>query len=266
MSALALIDSWPCKNASAVILRGESIVDTYGDTSRRYALASVTKLLTAVTILIGYEEGSVSLDDPTFAQGATLADLLAHASGLAPDGTQLDLPGKRRVYSNAGYELAAAHLESATEMTFSSYMTEGLLSPAGMADTSLDGSPAFAATSSADDLARFITARPTLLAAETRQRMVTPHLPELIGVLPGYGRQTPNSWGLGPEIRTQKQPHWTAQENSEHTWGHFGQAGTFLWVDPDADLTAVVLTDNPFGDWAMPLWPALSAALLDEAR
>lgn len=266
MSALALIDTWPCENASAVILHGDAIADTYGDTSRRYAIASVTKLLSAVTVLIGYEEGSVSLDDPGFAEGATLADLLAHAAGISPDGTRLDLPGKRRVYSNAGYELAAGHLEATTEMPFSEYMTEGLLAPAGMAATSLDGSPAFAAMSSADDLARFITSLPTLLAAETRQRMVTPHLPELIGVLPGYGRQTPNSWGLGPEIRADKQPHWTAGANSESTWGHFGQAGTFLWVDPIADLTAVVLTDNPFGEWALPLWPALSAALLDEAR
>lgn len=265
MSALALIDTWPCENVSAVILHGSEVSDTYGDTARRYALASVTKLLTAVTVLIGYEEGSVCLDDPSFPDGATLADLLAHAAGIAPDGTRLDLPGKRRVYSNAGYDLAAGHLEAATDMSFVEYMTEGLLSPAGMTKTSLDGSPAFAATSSADDLARFVTTLPTLLAAETRQRMVTPHLPELIGVLPGYGRQAPNSWGLGPEIRAAKQPHWTAQGNSEHTWGHFGQAGTFLWVDPDADLTAIVLTDHTFGEWALPLWPALSAALLDEA-
>lgn len=264
MSALALIDSWPCEQAAAVVLRGDAVVGTYGDVTRRYPIASVTKLLTAATILIGYEEGSVALDDPVFDEGATLADLLAHAAGLAADGSRLDAPGKRRVYSNAGYELAAAHLASATDMTFTDYMSDGLLQPSGMDDTTLEGSPAFAARSTAADLARFVTTLPMLLSEQTRNRMVTPHLPELIGVLPGYGRQTPNSWGLGPELRTHKSPHWTGSTNSEATWGHFGQAGTFLWVDPAVEISAVVLTNKPFGDWALPLWPALSDALLDE--
>ncbi|HYZ67280.1 MAG TPA: serine hydrolase, partial [Mycobacterium sp.] len=88
--------------------------------------------------------------------------------------------------------------------------------------------------------------------------------PGLSGVLPGFGSQRPNDWGLGFEIRNNKSPHWTGSSNSTRTYGHFGQSGTFLWVDPDADLALVVLTDRNFGEWAYPCWPALSDEVLRE--
>src|SRR5690606_9942879 len=49
---------------------------------------------------------------------------------------------------------------------------------------------------------------------------------------------------------------------SPRTFGHFGGAGTFLWVDPDAAVACIVLTDREFGDWAPPLWSAVSAEVL----
>jgi CubicO group peptidase (beta-lactamase class C family) len=88
--------------------------------------------------------------------------------------------------------------------------------------------------------------------------------PGLAGVLPGYGSQRPNDWGLGFEIRDGKTPHWTGAANSARTFGHFGQSGTFIWVDPAADLALVVLTDRDFDAWAHPLWPALSDGVLRE--
>ncbi|HJW70515.1 MAG TPA: serine hydrolase, partial [Candidatus Binatia bacterium] len=50
--------------------------------------------------------------------------------------------------------------------------------------------------------------------------------------------------------------------NSERTFGHFGGSGTFLWVDPEADLALVCLTDLDFGPWSLEAWPALSDAVL----
>jgi CubicO group peptidase (beta-lactamase class C family) len=82
--------------------------------------------------------------------------------------------------------------------------------------------------------------------------------PGLGGVLPGFGRQEPCDFGLGFEIRDHKAPHWTGSLNSPATFGHFGQAGTFLWVDPVASLALVVLTDRPFAAWAAAAWPPLS--------
>jgi CubicO group peptidase (beta-lactamase class C family) len=89
--------------------------------------------------------------------------------------------------------------------------------------------------------------------------------PGLDGVLPGFGVQRPNDWGLGFEIRDGKSPHWTGAANSPGTFGHFGQTGTFLWVDPAAELALVVLTDRAFGDWAHSVMPELSDGVLRES-
>ncbi len=88
--------------------------------------------------------------------------------------------------------------------------------------------------------------------------------PGLEGVLPGFGRQEPNDWGLGFELRDGKAPHWTGARNSPRTFGHFGRSGTFLWVDPDAGIALACLTDRPFGDWAVTAWPRLADAVLAE--
>lgn len=264
MRALEQIDEWPCPNAAAAVIAPDGSVDAHGPTDRVFPLASVTKLLTATAVLVGVEEGSLELDTPDAETGATLADLLGHSSGIAPDGTRLDHPGRRRVYSNAAYELAADRLEAATEMPFVTYLDEAVMQPLEMSSTALVSSPAHGAESTVDDLVGFLQGLPRLLATETIERMTSPHLPELIGVLPGYGRQVPNPWGLGPELRGDKAPHWTGAGNSPHTWGHFGQAGTLLWVDPEHDAALIVLTDRDFGEWALPRWPVLADSVLAE--
>jgi len=106
---------------------------------------------------------------------------------------------------------------------------------------------------------------PARIAGETLDEARTVQFPGLDGVLPGFGRQSPNDWGLGFELRDGKSPHWTGSRNSPATYGHFGRSGTFLWVDPEAELALGVLTDRPFGDWAVDAWPRLSDAVLDEA-
>ena len=105
---------------------------------------------------------------------------------------------------------------------------------------------------------------PTRIARETLDEAVSVQFPGLDGVLPGFGRQTPNDWGLGIELRDAKSPHWTGRRNSERTFGHFGRSGTFLWVDPDAGLALACLTDRTFGDWAKEAWPRLSDDVLGE--
>jgi CubicO group peptidase (beta-lactamase class C family) len=83
-------------------------------------------------------------------------------------------------------------------------------------------------------------------------------------VLPDFGRFDPLDWGLGFELRDAKSPHWTGTHSSGRTFGHFGGSGTFLWVDPEADVALGVLTDLEFGDWAKDAWPVLSDAVLAE--
>ncbi len=86
----------------------------------------------------------------------------------------------------------------------------------------------------------------------------------LAGVLPGFGHFDPCDWGLGPEIRDAKQPHWTGAANAPATFGHFGRSGSFLWIDPDAGIACAGLCNRPFGPWAARAWPALADAVLAE--
>jgi CubicO group peptidase (beta-lactamase class C family) len=103
---------------------------------------------------------------------------------------------------------------------------------------------------------------PTLVSPGTLQKATSVAWPGLAGVLPGFGRQDPCDWGLGPEIRDHKAPHWTGSANSPQTFGHFGQTGSFLWVDPTAELAVAGLSSMAFGPWAKHAWPALSDAVL----
>ena len=266
MKSFSQLASWPCSTVAAAAIAPNGTIHRHGDTGQVFELASITKLLTAATVHVAIEEGSVGLDDELDDRGATLADVLAHAGGFAPNGTVLEDPGMRRIYSNGGYELIAEHVANATEMAFADYMHEGIFSALGMNSAQLTRSAAFGAQASVEDLLLFVTGLPSLLAPSTLATMTTPHLPELIGVLPGYGRQAPNTWGLGPEIRATKDPHWTSPDNDPATWGHFGQTGTFLWVDPSVQVTLITLTDKPFGDWAIPRWPTFSGDVRNELR
>ena len=86
--------------------------------------------------------------------------------------------------------------------------------------------------------------------------------PGLVGVVPGVGRFDPCDWGLGLELHDGKSPHWMGRANSPATFGHFGGAGTFVWVDPVADVALVALTDRDFGPWALEAWPRFADAVL----
>ena len=151
--------------------------------------------------------------------------------------------------------------------TAADYLDAAIVQPLGLRATSLTGSPAHGAQSSVDDLLDLAAEwlEPTLVARQTLDEARTAQFPDLQGVLPGYGRQDPNPWGLGFELKGAKEPHWTGSTNSPETFGHFGQAGTFVWIDPTLGVGCVVLTDRPFDDWARPLWPALSDGVAAEA-
>ena len=178
-------------------------------------------------------------------------------------------PGQRRVYSNYGFQVLAETIEQATNIEFGQYLAEAVFEPLGMTDSALAGgaeAAGFGATSTVADLTAFAgdLLRPTSVSPQMHAEAIEVQFPGLTGVLPGFGVQRPNDWGLGFEIRDAKSPHWTGSSNSGRSYGHFGQSGTFLWVDPDADLALVVLTDRNFGEWAYPRWPALSDEVLRE--
>ncbi|HZZ96209.1 MAG TPA: serine hydrolase domain-containing protein [Jatrophihabitantaceae bacterium] len=267
--ALDAVGEWPVDTAAAAIVDRTGVIATYGPADQQFAIASLTKPLAALAILVAVEEEAVSLNDPAderLIPGATLRHLLSHASGYAPDRPmKAAAPATRRIYSNVGIERAAALVAEATDIEFPDYLAEAVLGPLQMADTELPGSAARDGISTTADLARMVheLLAPTgLLAAATLADLSSVQFPGLRGVLPGFGAQDPNDWGLGFEIRAHKSPHWTGARNSPRTYGHFGQRGTMLWIDPDAQLGLVALTDRDFGPWAAEVWPALADAVL----
>jgi CubicO group peptidase (beta-lactamase class C family) len=268
VEALSQIDAWPASTVSAAVLHSGDVVETCGPRDTVFRWASVTKPVVALAALVAAEEGVFDLDQPAGPEGSTVRHLLAHASGLPFEGrTPIALPGRRRIYSNSGFEVLAETLADAAEMAFAVYLAEAVLQPLGVGGE-LRGSPAAGLHGSLDDLVAVAAElqRPTLLAPETLAEATTVAFPGLVGVIPDLGRYDPNDWGLGFELRDGKQPHWTGTRNSERTFGHFGGSGTFLWVDPEADVALACLTDLQFGDWAKEAWPKLSDAVLEAAR
>jgi CubicO group peptidase (beta-lactamase class C family) len=174
----------------------------------------------------------------------------------------------RRIYSNTGYVAAASALESASGMAFADYLAEGVLEPLGMTGTELlptsVGAPAAGLSGPLTDLVALARewAQPTLVSPATWRQATSVQFAGLGGVLPGFGLFAACDWGLGVELRDGKWPHWTGTSNSPATYGHFGQSGSFLWVDPVAGVLCCGLADRPFGGWASRAWPALAEAVL----
>jgi CubicO group peptidase (beta-lactamase class C family) len=267
MDALRQVEGWDVRSAAAGVASREGVLAVHGDPRQEFRWASVTKPVTALAALVAMEEGTIDLDDAAGPPGATVAHLLAHASGLPlNDGPPMTEPGRRRIYSNQGFEAAAALIEERSEIPFATYLEHAVFDPLELG-AHLRGSPAWGLAGSLDDLLALgrELLEPSLVARETLDEATAVAFPGLVGVLPGFGRQERNDWGLGFELRDEKQPHWTGSRNSPRTFGHFGAAGTFLWVDPDAGLALAVLTDREFGEWAREAWPVLSDAVLEEA-
>jgi CubicO group peptidase (beta-lactamase class C family) len=259
-----LVAGWPPNNVAVAVVTSAATI-TYGDIDRDYRVASVSKLLTAYAALVAVEEGTTSLDTPVGQDGCTLEHLLTHAGGYPFEGTQpVNAAGRKRIYSNTGYDMIAAHIEARSTIPFARYLRESVCEPLGMTRTLLAGSAAKDVHSTVRDLTAFVSEmrRPTLLSQTTWLDATTPHFAELEGIVPGVGRFSPCWWGLGPELKGQKHPHWLGERNSASTFGHFGGAGTFAWVDPVADVGCVMLSDLGFDEWGLTYWPTFNDAIV----
>jgi CubicO group peptidase (beta-lactamase class C family) len=269
VDALRQIEGWPAPHSCAGATTAAAALDTAGEAEREYELASLSKLFVALAALVAAEEGAIELDGPAGPEGSTFRHLLAHASGLGPDGHRLAPPERSRIYSNGGYNLLADELGRHAGMAYERYLREAVLAPLGLR-AELRGEPCGGVVGTLADvlaLGRELLS-PTLIARETLDEATRVQFPGLVGVLPGFGRMEPNDWGLGFELKDAKSPHWTGSRNSAGTFGHFGsKAGTatFLWVDREAGLACAALSDLDFGDWSRQAWPRLSNAVLAEA-
>ncbi|MFO6505397.1 serine hydrolase domain-containing protein [Corynebacterium freneyi] len=259
-TSLAAVDEWPVKSVCAAARGADGNWVVHGDASRVYGLASVTKLLSAHAMLVAVEEGVFDLDDELGPPGSTVRHLLSHASGVGFASPKPERePGERRLYSSAGFDIIADRIADEAGMSFAAYLREATFQPLGMDSSALHGSAGHAAEGSVADLMNFADEilAPAVLHPDTVAEALTVQFPGLNGVVPGYGAQKPADWGLGFEIFSRpesRQGLWFGESMPGDVAGHFGQAGTFLWLHAPTGRACVVLTDRPFGDWAKPLW------------
>jgi CubicO group peptidase (beta-lactamase class C family) len=265
-AAVAVVSPSGVERASVGGVRG-------GD---EFAVASVTKLMTAMATLAAIEAGRLGLDQPVpeAGDGVTIRHLLAHASGLPFEraGGRRP-PATRRIYSNLGFRVLGEEVADAVGTTFGAWLASSVLGPLGMTATGLasrrgfEEDPAAGAVSTLDDLellARCLLERGTpVLGRELFAEATSVQFPGLAGLVPGVGRFDPCDWGLGFELHGGKRPHWMGDRRSAAAFGHFGASGCFLWVDPEAELACAAVSDRTFDDgrWAMATWPAWSDRL-----
>ena len=277
LPALAQFDFPVAMIASELTVDGRvrTLVEA-GQIDEVFPFASVTKPIVAWSALVAVERGLLDLDAPAGAgtahsaagamlPGATVRHLLAHASGIAFDSDAvLAAPGTRRIYSNRGIEILGERLQEATATPLERWVETTVLEPLGMSSVLVPGSPAHSGEGTARDLAVFAgeLAAPRLISVSLAAEATSVVFPGLDGVLPGYGRQAPNDFGLGVEVRGHKRPHWTGRAGSPTTFGHFGQSGSFIWVDPEARRQAVFLGERRFAVVHKTIWPILCDQIL----
>lgn len=235
-----------------------------GDLAAVRPWASVSKMAVAMAFGVEVDWNLHQFSQSVGPRGASIANLLSHSAGLGleRDDPVVDIATKR-IYSNYGIDYAVDAVVG--EHDPAEWLAGRVFRPLGMSTTNLQGRPSADVHGSTDDLLSLAVAwlRPDAIAKATRDRLRTPYLPELNGVVPGFGRFSPCPWGLGPEVRGEKQ-HWMG-EWPRDSFGHFGQSGAMMLVNVDEQIGLVATSTEPFGPWAVNLWPRWTSAMRERA-
>ena len=262
-----IADRWPGEPAVSLSAWREGAWRTVaesGDLDLARPWASVTKLVIALAAAVDVEAGRARLDEALGPQGSTLAHLLAHASGLGlEEGDPVGAPGARRVYSNIGIDLAAARLAPGGDVA--AWLHERVVGPLALASLELRGRASEGMWGSTRDLARFATqwVTPSVISPRARDATASSFLPDLAGVVPGFGRFDPCPWGMGVQVRGTSR-HWMGDWPSD-SFGHFGRSGALALVNVPEALVLVATSSVVFGPWAKELWPPWTSQLRELA-
>lgn len=183
-------------------------------------------------------------------------------------------PRTRIEYSNVGYGLLAAVVERCSGLRFAAALSELVLEPLGIeaylgeepprtpAAVHVEGlhtgtpievyNSAFwrslalpwgGLLTTAEGAIALVRAfggvRAGFLRPETAAAATRDHVGDLerAGDLPWVG----GPWGLGPELRGTKSPHWTPAEAGPGSFGHAGASGCVTWSSPSAGVSWTIL-------------------------
>lgn len=262
MTTLPSLDGWPGEPAfivGAVSATGVEIRAQGGDDTAMRPWASVGKLLAAWGVARRVASGRFSYDEPTDDEGTTLRDLLSHAGGRGVECGDPRRPAReQRIYSNCGIDEAVNFISSGRRHAL--VLESEVVAPLGLRATSVSERLSTDVVGSTADLARVAQEylAPSTLSRQLRDEIISPYLPDLSGIVPGFGRFSPCPWGLGPEIHGLKD-HWMG-EWPENSFGHFGQSGACALMHAPTGLFIVATSTVPFGPWAVALWPTWTSS------
>jgi len=302
-----------------------------------FAVASITKIATALAVLRLVDRGELALDDPlqrhlpeavaAAHQGVTIRRLLSHTSGLPMDlsprmavyapglawptlaegciQTPLQQPPCSRVqYSNVGYGLLAVVVERKTGTDFTMALRHLVLDPLGIEGYLGETPPrpwvavaGVRGTHSKTPLEPFNSVFWHSLAMPWAGLLTTPAgaltlvrclleppagflSPDLVAEARrnqtddldgGFVRPllwSPCPWGLGPELRGRKQPHWAPAPPaiSTESFGHSGASGCLVWADPASGISWAILgTRTADSGWLLRRGSAIAEMILGSA-
>ncbi|MEO7910052.1 MAG: serine hydrolase domain-containing protein [Roseiflexaceae bacterium] len=212
-------------------------------------------------------------------------------------------PGTRVQYDNVGYGLLAAVAERRTKRGFADALRDLVLNPLGI-EGYLGSDPAREVATLADvrgsqrggelepfnsafwralalpwaglvttaagalALVRAFQGYPAdFLRPDMRAEATCNQTGDLAGgfVKPLYWSPCP--WGLGPDLRGAKMPHWVPLEAGAESFGHSGASGCVAWAAPTAGIAWAILgTRTADSGWLLRRAPAIGAAILMGAR
>jgi len=257
VSESPLGEGWP-GSPSVVLWRLESDevhrVDETGDLQDVRAWASISKTVVALAFGVEVDKGLHRFDEQFGPQGATLAHLLSHSSGLGlEEGDRVVPLATKRIYSNVGVNHAVD--VAVGDRDPAEWLDQHVFTPLGLDSSSLQGRPCADVVGSTEDLAALGAAwlRPDVVSRATRDLMIQPYLADLDGIVPGLGRFSPCWWGLGPELRGTKR-HWMGDWPAS-SFGHFGKSGSLMLLNAEEQIGLVATSTEPFGGWSVKLWP-----------
>jgi CubicO group peptidase (beta-lactamase class C family) len=252
-----LVEGWPGAPTVVLFRLKDGNVERLGEAGDLHAVrswASVSKMAVALAFGVEIDWELHQFDQNFGPHGATLANLLSHSSGLGLEEGDPTVPiATKRVYSNVGVDHAVDVVVQDRDPA--DWLEERIFLPLGMETTHLEGRPCADVHGSTEDLVTLGAAwlRSDVVTKQTRNRQIKPYLPELSGIVPGFGRFSPCPWGLGPEVRGSKE-HWMGDWPAE-SFGHFGQSGAMMLLNVDEQIGLVATSTEPFGPWAAQLWP-----------
>lgn len=260
MESTALLGQWA--TAASVLHQARTPLVTTGPRDEPFPWASVSKLAVAAVVGCAVQRGEMQFDDLLGPEGATLAHVLSHSSGLGPTREALGARvGIKRIYSTFGYELIVERLGGVAAFV------EQCHDVLTMTSVASDGTAGGGLVGSLEDLESLAWTwlGHGALTELSVQQMTTTFLPDLGGVVPGFGSFQPCPWALGPQVKGASE-HWMGARWPAGSFGHFGQSGSLVLIDHERDFAVVALSSREFGPWAVSTWPTWTSEMYELGR